>query len=176
MKKATTLAWIAGFSLLDQVIKIIIQSRFLETRFDIVPHLLEFRPKYNFDYSYVNQTLNLGMTRWGTILLTIFLGVVFLWVYRLFRHYSKHKRGWDWGFVFVFSALICALLSHFFWEGVLDYIYLKPLFIFDLKDVYGWTGVICVWISQIRDYRDGVRITWEEVKARFKIHNKKGSE
>jgi hypothetical protein len=32
--------------------------------------------------------------------------------------------------------LLCSLVDTFIWGGSLDYIYLKPLFVFDLKDLY----------------------------------------
>ncbi|MDR1169287.1 MAG: hypothetical protein LBK97_00440 [Prevotellaceae bacterium] len=35
------------------------------------------------------------------------------------------------------SCELCALSGNLLWEkGVLDYVYLKPLFVFDLKDIY----------------------------------------
>jgi len=175
MKNWIIVLLILLLSLLDQVIKVVIESAFLDVRFDIIPNLIEFRPKYNFDYSYLNQILDLGMSFWATLLLTIFFGVLFLLVYRLLRYYSKHKTLLDWSSVFIFSSLVCALLSHVFWKGVLDYIYLKPLFIFDLKDIYVWIGVVLVLFAQIKDVQNGVAIKWKDVKQYFSP-NKKGSE
>ena len=40
------------------------------------------------------------------------------------------------------AALICALIGNLVWKnGTLDYIYFKPWFVFDLKDVYIDFGV-----------------------------------
>jgi len=37
----------------------------------------------------------------------------------------------------MYAGLICALIGNLIWKkGTLDYIYLKPLFVFDLKDTY----------------------------------------
>ena len=48
----------------------------------------------------------------------------------------------DTAIVFQVSALLCALIGNVIWaDGVLDYIYLKPLYVFDLKDVYSWVFV-----------------------------------
>ncbi|MDR3339060.1 MAG: hypothetical protein LBT25_03005 [Candidatus Symbiothrix sp.] len=43
----------------------------------------------------------------------------------------------DVAFIFAEAAFICVFIGWIFWEkGVLDFIYLKPLFIFDFKDLY----------------------------------------
>jgi len=39
-------------------------------------------------------------------------------------------------FAFLFSGAICSLIDKVFWNGSLDYILVKGLFTFDLKDVY----------------------------------------
>lgn len=41
------------------------------------------------------------------------------------------------------SAIVCALLGNTVWtKGTLDYIYFKPWFVFDLKDVFVDIGVV----------------------------------
>jgi len=41
------------------------------------------------------------------------------------------------------AAVLCAFIGHVIWQkGTLDYIYLKPLFVFDLKDLYSKLGYI----------------------------------
>jgi len=44
-------------------------------------------------------------------------------------------------FIFGFAALLSVWVGTIFWKGVLDFIYLKPLFVFDLKDLY-----INIWV------------------------------
>jgi len=39
-------------------------------------------------------------------------------------------------FAFIFSGAVCSLIDKLFWDGSLDYILIKGLFTFDLKDVY----------------------------------------
>ena len=49
----------------------------------------------------------------------------------------KNKILLDVAFSFITAAAICAISGNLIWQkGTLDYIYLKPLFIFDLKDLY----------------------------------------
>lgn len=48
---------------------------------------------------------------------------------------------------FQIAGMICALLGNIVWEkGVLDFIYLKPLFVFDLKDLYLNCFVVLIMI------------------------------
>jgi lipoprotein signal peptidase len=54
--------------------------------------------------------------------------------------------------IFLVSACFCALISNIFWnKGVLDYIYLKPLFIFDLKDIYVNIGILLFLLYSIKN-------------------------
>ncbi|KAA6326938.1 hypothetical protein EZS27_024019 [termite gut metagenome] len=38
--------------------------------------------------------------------------------------------------MFGFAGIICSSCDNIFFGGSWDYVYLKPLFVFDLKDVY----------------------------------------
>ena len=42
--------WVIVLVLIDSAIKIIINGYFLDVRFDIIPNLFEFRPKFNDHY------------------------------------------------------------------------------------------------------------------------------
>ena len=169
LKKTTITVWILGLSVLDQILKIVSEARFFDARFDIIPGFLEFLPKYNFDYSYLNQVLGLGMG-FGFTLVSLVVGVVvFVMLYKLRSHFSRHKVLLDWAFIFLCSAVVCALFSLIFWPGVLDFIYLRPLFIFDMKDLYIWPGIACLFISRIKDRKAGVAIKWNDVKEFYNI-------
>lgn len=172
MKRRGIILWILGLSIIDQLIKVIVELRFFETTFEIIPNLIEFRPKYNMNYFYLNDVLNLGIGFAASICSMILVAVIFILLYRMLRHYSMHKRLIDWAFVFIISAFLCALVSNIFWKGVLDYIYLKPLFIFDLKDLYVWIGIAIMLTAQIKDNKSGIRITWKDVVRYFKTSDK----
>jgi len=136
MKIKTVILWICLFVLLDQVSKLIINTWFFDTHFTIIPSLFEFHPKFNYNHSYINDLFKIGIGKWFH--LTLFFLIAFLCVplYGSFRACSHKNRLVDWAFIFGFSGIISAILSNTLWEGVLDFIYLVPLFIFDLKDVY----------------------------------------
>jgi len=50
------------------------------------------------------------------------------------------------------AAILCALIGNIIWKnGTLDYIYLKPLFVFDLKDSYSDIGIILFLIYAFKN-------------------------
>ena len=130
-------------TIIDQAIKIIIYSFFMEIRFEIIPSLLEFRPVFNVHHSYVNNLLyeylnvNLGLLfHVGIYLFILIIVLPSIWLtYR--NNIQEDKKLLDVAFSFGTAAAICAISGNLIWKkGTLDYIYLKPLFIFDLKDLY----------------------------------------
>jgi len=129
--------------IIDQTIKIVIYSFFMEIRFEIIPSLFEFRPFFNVNHTYVNDLLykyfNINLGLLFHIVLFLFILIIFipsLWL--AFRNnIHKNKILLDVAFSFITAAAICAISGNLIWQkGTLDYIYLKPLFIFDLKDLY----------------------------------------
>src|SRR5690554_4447980 len=57
MKTQEIILWTLLLIIIDQVIKIIINSYFLESHFDI-PSLIELKPTFNDKHSYFNSLLN----------------------------------------------------------------------------------------------------------------------
>ena len=52
------------------------------------------------------------------------------------------------------AAVICALIGNLIWKnGTLDYIYLKPWFVFDLKDLYVDLGIVTFLIYVLKNRR-----------------------
>ena len=128
---------------IDQIIKIVIYSFFMEVKFEIIPSLFEFKPFFNVKHSYVNNLLykyfnvNLGLLlHVGLYLFILIIFIPSLWL--TFRNnIHENKKLLDVAFSFMIAATICAISGNVIWQkGTLDYIYLKPLFIFDLKDLY----------------------------------------
>lgn len=141
MKIQTIIFWTILLIALDQVIKIVIYQHYLDTNFDIIPSLFEFKPHFNDKHSYLNsllnQKLNLHVGLWPHIILFLIIEFLILKLYFSLRRVIKRTRLLDIAFIFQLAGWVCALLGNLVWkEGTLDYIYLKPLFIFDLKDVY----------------------------------------
>lgn len=142
MKKQQILFLIIFLVVIDQAVKIIINSYFLNTHFEIIPGLLKFKPFFNSKHSYLNSLLykhfdiNLGL--WFHIVLFLFAQAIFLLLYAFLKNNTLgHNKLLDMAFVFQISGFVCALIGNIIWgNGILDFIYLKPLFIFDLKDVY----------------------------------------
>lgn len=143
MSTKTFIIWILLLSALDQAIKVIIYLFFLDVHFELIPSLFEFLPTFNPDYSYLNNLLikncqiDIGM--WLHIILYIlslyFLSLLFI---SLRIQSTQFRNILDFAFLFWYSAYFSGIMiTNVFWkQGCLDYIYLKPLFIFDLKDVY----------------------------------------
>ena len=142
MKTHKIISWILLLVVLDQTTKIIINSFFLEIQFEIIPSLFEFKPIFNNKYSYVNHLIynnfNINMGWWFHMILFLFTGIIVFILCGYFRNYiSENKKLLDVAFIFFIAGIICAFIGNLIWEkGTLDFIYLKPLFVFDLKDLY----------------------------------------
>jgi len=142
MKARKLIYWIVLLILIDQAIKIIISSFFLENQFEIIPSLFEFKPIFNDKHSYVNSLLyknfNIDMGLWFHIVFFLFIEILLLFLYGYCRkNIFENKKLLDVAFIFQIAGVICALIGNLIWEkGTLDFMYLKPLFIFDFKDMY----------------------------------------
>lgn len=142
MKKQHILFWIIFLIAIDQAVKIVINTYFLDAHFEIIPGLLEFKPFFNSKHSYLNSLLykhfNINLGFWFHILLFLLAQGMFLVLYSFLKNNSTvNKKLLDAGMVFQLSGFVCALIGNIIWEnGTLDFIYLKPLFVFDFKDVY----------------------------------------
>lgn len=126
----------------DQIIKIVINAYFFDAHFAIIPSLLEFTPIFNPKHSYINALLyenfNVDLGLWIHVVSFLIIQAIILLLYDLLRSkLHNNTKILDFAIVFQLSAMICALIGNLIWEkGTLDYIYLKPLFVFDLKDLY----------------------------------------
>ena len=155
-------------------LKIIINSFFLDVRFDIIPSLFEFKPTFNDKHSYVNSLLyknfNIDIGLWFHIILFLFEEIILLTLYGYFRNnISENKKLLDVAIIFQITGYICALIGILIWKkGTLDFIYLKPLFIFDLKDLYVNCFVI---LFLVYAYKNRVQI--RSVYVRDQLKNKK---
>jgi len=132
-RRIKVLLWIMILILVDQLSKVIIYQYFFDTNFTIIPHLLEFYPKFNLGY-YYNDLLKLNAPPYLFIIFNII--VQFVMVFLFIRNRNQSKL-FDWMFIFCEAGYNCSLITEIAWtKGCLDFIYLRPLFIFDFKDIY----------------------------------------
>jgi lipoprotein signal peptidase len=169
MKIRTILYWVIILVIIDQIIKIIVNAYFLESRFDIIPSLFEFRPCFNTKHSYFNVLLykhfNIDIGLYAHIILFLIIEIVVLIFYVYFRNIDlRSKKLLDFAFIFQLAGVICAFSGNLIWEkGTLDYIYLKPLFIFDLKDLYLNCFLVLFLIFLLRNDTETRKIKLKDV-------------
>ncbi len=157
MKTRNIIIWILLLITLDQAIKILIHNLFRDIHFEIIPSLFEFKPTFNTRHSWVNTLLNknlgINIGLLPHILLYLLIGILLPLYFSYFR--SKipfDKKLIGIAIVFIVAAIICALSGNIIWKnGTLDYIYLKPLFIFDLKDMYVDFGIVAFLFYAIKN-------------------------
>ena len=131
----------------DQLIKIIVNTYFMVSQFEIIPSLIEFKPTFNIKHSWVNTLLNKNFGINVGLLPHVILYLSFVILIPLYLSYTRdkishHKRLIDMAIIFIMAGLLCALIGNLIWKnGTLDYIYLKPFVIFDLKDTYADFGI-----------------------------------
>jgi hypothetical protein len=147
MKTRIVIYWILILIVIDQSIKIIINTYFGDCRFEIIPSLIEFIPTFNAKHSWVNTLLNenfgIDVGLLPHIILYLLIGILITVYFSYLRHnIPNNKKLIDASIIFLMATLFCALIGNLIWKnGTLDYIYLKPLFVFDLKDLYSDFGV-----------------------------------
>lgn len=126
--------------LIEQLIKVFINANYLESNIPIIKPLVYFSPMFNRDYSWINGLFNLGINKAIHIVLVV-VTIVFLY---LFYRYLRDSLSVDIeiGYILMMSGAVCSLIDKVFWDGSLDYIYLRGLFTFDLKDAYMSLAVV----------------------------------
>ena len=157
MKARTIILWTLILIVIDQSVKIIINAYFVGCKFDIIPSLVEFNPTFNVRHSYVNTLLNdnfgLNVGLLPHVILYLFIGIL---IYAYFSYMRStiagHKILIDGASICFYASLFCALIGNLIWKkGTLDYIELKPLFVFDLKDIYIDSGIVLFLLYIIKN-------------------------
>ena len=123
-------------TLIDQYIKIHISNNLMNENFYIFSDIVGFKPSLNTSYSWLNSLSNLGIGLLPHIIVNIMILFISILVFDFIRQKQKEDKITSLIFAFLFAGVICSLIDRIFWGGSLDYVYLKGLFIFDLKDVY----------------------------------------
>ncbi|MDR2918564.1 MAG: signal peptidase II [Tannerella sp.] len=136
MRIRTVILWTIVLVVVEQVIKLIISTNYRDINFEIIPSLLEFKPVLNDKSFYWLSLMNIDVGRWARMATAIILTGVLCLYYFCMRTISEKGKLIDVTFIFGFAGLLCSLCDNIFFGGSWDYVYLKPLFIFDLKDLY----------------------------------------
>lgn len=137
MRYKNLFLWVVLLVAIEQFIKLIIRAYYMEVGFEIIPPLFYFLPKVNTNYSYINDLLGLGISKTTHIVTAIIGFLIILFLHDFFRTIlTTTNKLRNTAFAFGLSGILCVLIDNAFLGGSLDYIYLKPLFIFDLKDIY----------------------------------------
>ena len=121
---------------IEQGLKVIINNYYLLVNAPILRPWLFFNPVFNRDYSWFNSMLQLNIGRWIHVLLVTALLILIYLFHQFVRQRLKTDRLIDATFAFLFAGAICSLIDKVFWNGSLDYIRVRGMFTFDLKDVY----------------------------------------
>lgn len=181
MKFRTILLYIIVFITIDQVIKIVINAFFVDYKFDIISSFIEFKPTFNDKHSYVNVLLNrnfgLNIGLLPHIFIFLVIGaVLFLCLIYLKNNIKRKIILLDTSIIFLYAGICCAFIGNLIWKnGTLDYIYLKPLFVFDLKDVYLDLGIALFFIYTANNWKQLKHVKTRDIflYARKILSNKK---
>ncbi len=150
MKTRTVLLLATCLFAVDQAIKIVIDRYFLDVNFDILPPLFYFKPTFNAKYSWINGLFDMGMGFWTHMILFCMVAIIVVLLYDFMKMASGNAKLLNIAFIFGFAGLMSGIIGTICWNGCLDYIYLKPLFVFDLKDLYIDTYVILLLIYGLK--------------------------
>ncbi|MCD8179653.1 MAG: signal peptidase II [Tannerellaceae bacterium] len=127
---------VSGLVLVDMLIKVIIHFYFMDTHFDILPPWFYFQPTYNTHYFYLGSIMGWQIPYWIIFTISLCILVLFYFLYEYYCVIYKNSKWITAAFSVGFAGIICAILSNVFFPGCPDYIYFKPYYTSDLKDVY----------------------------------------
>jgi len=137
----------------DIGIKIIINEKYFDLRFDIMGPFLGFAPRINnSNLSIYNSFFDLQIPYKIIFLLNIFILFVFLLFFILLNKETKGNRKaillTNIFVIFIESGTICSLIDKIWLRGSLDYIKITH-WIIDLKDIYIFLGVVSLFFTLI---------------------------
>lgn len=144
--------------ILDQGLKLLVEwLGGAQLNLTIIPGLAYISPTYNTYGSYIGSLLGVKIPDLVYLVCYALLLVVLYYIYRAQRNKIKDNFWLSTMLLTLVSGAIAASLDKIFWHGTLDTLYIKPLFVCDLKDFYIIIAMFAVVI-----------ITWElETPKRF---------
>lgn len=122
---------------LDHGIKLVI---FLigvdKINYQIVPNLIYLQPKYNLYGSYLGSLFSIKFSNLSYIVLYIIVGFLLVEGYNFYVT-RNNETFWSSSFyLMVLAGIVASGFDKVFWGKTLDTLYIKPLFVCDLKDFY----------------------------------------
>lgn len=120
----------------EQIIKLIISLNYQDISLEIIPSLIDFKPTLNNKTFYWLGLMDIDVGRWLRLATAIIILSALCLFYLYLKRTLQNKKWLDISFVFGIAGVLCSLSDNIFFRGSWDYVYLKPLFIFDLKDIY----------------------------------------
>lgn len=147
------IVWLSVLILIvmDQIIKIIVKS-YYGVKIPIIKNLIYFKPTLNEDYSWINAIFNFGWSRLFHIVYVLIALFIFYYAFKYIYFKVGKRIEFQVLEVFLISGALCSLIDKIFWNGSLDYIFLKGLFVFDLKDCYITIFEILAFILVIKNW------------------------
>ncbi len=138
MKKSKAWVWFGIVLLIgiEQGIKLIINTHYLNLSKPIFAPYLYFQPMFNRDYSWINSMLQIGIGKWAHVFFVVVMIALIISFYAFMQKTRTVTTVMRVMFIFIVAGATCSLIDKVFWDGSLDYIYLNGYFTFDLKDVY----------------------------------------
>lgn len=158
---------LAFMVLVDQAIKLYIYHYHMDKSLDLLFNFVRFTPKFNRNYSWLNNLFDLGIGKAAHIIINIFVLVLICLFFAYIRKMHNCSRLTEFIFICVLSGIICSLIDKIFWDGSLDYIQLRGLFTFDLKDVYLTVFEVAVIAMLIFNYRNIRRLDEKQLARDF---------
>lgn len=123
--------------LLDQMIKIIISTAFMQYNINIFGDWVRFKPILNVHLSWGGNYINILSNPVVLVLLNLLVLFIFVSGYLL---YKTKRKTISFSVRIIMACGIagccCSLLDKLFWGGSLDFIQIPGFFTFDLKDCY----------------------------------------
>lgn len=164
---------VASLLLVDQVIKIIISSAFMQYDFDVINNFIRFNPQINTDLSWAGNYINIFSNLLVTVLLNVLAIFVFLSGYLLYRAKKKQTR-FSVKIIMTcgLAGCLCSLIDKLFWGGSLDFLQIPKFFTFDLKDCYlTVAGIIFIIIGLCHSKEISVKEYMLFCCHRFRLEN-----
>lgn len=160
-KRKFFLGSIISLVILDQLIKVLIKRSYMGNEQELISNFIYFKPHLNIHYSWINSLLDLGIGFLSHIIAVVTVLIILIFTFDYIKSKNSDHKDVRLIFIFFFAGAICSLIDKLFWGGSLDYVYLKNLFIFDLKDCYvTFGGILSVVLgfkyeSEMREFKIG---------------------
>lgn len=136
------------FVIVDQMVKLWISSQG-DFNISIISDFVYIHPILNTKYSWINSLFDLGIGRGVHIIISLAV-IIILLSYCDFLDYTESIGYIDIIlFTLLLSGAVCSLLDKVLWNGSLDFIQVRGVFTFDIKDIYLNIGILSILAKSI---------------------------